>query len=161
MTNNVCPACEIGTLCPQQNIDRNFTYKRLTVSVVVEFSVCSHCSEKIVEPHQALVNDRRYIAVRRRIMQLMGSDDMRVIYLNIDDTEALNTIVERVRLNEEKSGRPLRWYVPYRKINLVCIYDNDYTHDAKLTIDGDFANLAERLNYAQDIVDKLNRESHE
>lgn len=39
----------------------------------------------------------------------------------------------------------------------VVIFDNDFTHDATFTITGDFKSDSQKVAYARDIADKLNK----
>ena len=39
----------------------------------------------------------------------------------------------------------------------VVIFDNDFTYDAALTITGDFKDNSQKMAYARDLAEKLNK----
>ena len=71
----------------------------------------------------------------------------------------IHGLLERVAFLEEQLGRPYviergPWSVSERG---RLIQSDDFTHDACLTISGDFANDQQRKHYAEEIVRRLNR----
>lgn len=43
--------------------------------------------------------------------------------------------------------------------NDINLYSNDFTHDVKLSMDGDFASYDEKVAYAKNICERLNKDA--
>lgn len=73
--------------------------------------------------------------------------------LTVRQVEELSTLIAEILAPRRTRG--LRWEV-LQEGEKVCIQDDDFKHDARLYINGDFGDMEERMTYAKLVAGMLN-----
>lgn len=91
MKNSNCPVCATGNLVAHNELDA-INYKNQSLSVQIEYSVCTECGEEMIVPDQIKRNDCRIRDAWRKADGMLTGIEIQALrkQLNLTQKEAAN-----------------------------------------------------------------------